>query len=108
MKAFEDAQKSFSEYQKNGRFHNLEDSLNLLNEIIESKGIDLRRAINFKQIIGRHIDIQINEILVKSNVDDFGKALKDNESGNLLWESLSKDDLVNFVRLSRIKKNYFE
>jgi len=51
MKAFGDAQKSFNEYQKSGRFHNLEDSLDLLNEIIESKGIDLQRAINFKQIL---------------------------------------------------------
>jgi hypothetical protein len=108
MKAFEDARESFNEYQKNGGFHNLEDSLGLLNEIIESKGIDLQRAINFKQIIGRHIDVQINEIWVKSNVDDFGKALNDDELGNLLWESLSKDVFVNFVRLSRIKKNYFE
>ena len=73
MEDFKNAQKIFNDYQKIGGFHNLRDSLNILDEIIESQGTGAQRASNFKQLIGRHIDTQLDEILAISNVYEFGK-----------------------------------
>jgi hypothetical protein len=108
METFKNAQKFFRAYQKNGRFRNLRDSLDILDELIERQGTDSLSALNFKQIIGRHIDTKLDEIYVKSNVDEFGKHLNNSDAGFFLFEALSKEDLSRFVGLSRIKKDYFK
>jgi methyl coenzyme M reductase subunit C-like uncharacterized protein (methanogenesis marker protein 7) len=108
MEDFENAQKLFDAYQKNGRFHNLRDSLDILEKIIESQEADVQRAINFKQIIERHIDTQLNEIWVKSNVDEFGRTLKDDQLTDLLLEAMSEEDRSKFFNLFSIKKDYFK
>lgn len=106
MESFENAQKLFDAYQKGGRINNLRDSLDILDEIIESQRTDPHRAINFKQIIRRHIDTKLNEIYVKSNVDEFGKALKDGELGDILFEALGEEDFRRFFSLISIKRDY--
>jgi hypothetical protein len=106
MESFENAQKLFDAYQKVGRINNLRDSLDILDEMIESQGTNSHRAINFKQIIGRRIDTKLNEIYAKSNVDEFGKALKDSEFGDILFEALGEEDFRRFITLLSIKRDY--
>ena len=108
IKTFEKAQKLFDAYQNYDKISSLRDSLDILDEIIESHGADCQRAINLKQIIGRHVDSKLNEIYVKRNVDEFGKSLNDVELGGLLLEALSKEDLRRFVALISIKRDYFK
>lgn len=108
MDAFENAQKLFNNYEKNGGFHNLKTSLDILDEIIEGQGPAFERAINFKKIIEQHIDTQINTIWAKGNVDEFGKALKDDEFIRLLWKAMSEEDRSIFLKLLSIKRDYFK
>lgn len=113
MKDFEKARKLFDAYQKSGKLNELGDSLDILDEIIESQGTDSQRAINFKQIIMRHIDAQLNGILAKGNITEFEKHLKDDgdvyrEWVVLLSGALGEDDLGRLFRLFRVRQDYFK
>jgi hypothetical protein len=70
MTIFEDAQRLFSAYQKNGGFHNLRNSLDILQEIIKNQSADSQRAINFKNTISKYIKDQIKGISHKCNIPD--------------------------------------
>jgi hypothetical protein len=108
MESFDDAKKLFNDYQKNGRFHSLKDSLNILDEIIATQGADEQRAIKFKGLIKTHIDSRINDIYSNANIDEFAKRANIEEELAILSESLSKEQMKRFMRLLRIKIDYFE
>jgi len=107
MVAFEKARELFNSYQESGRLNKLRDSLDILDQIIQGQGADLQRAINLKQVIGRHIDAQIDGIAAKANIDEFRKYLKDDEGVSFLSEALNEKDLANFAKLLSIKNDYF-
>lgn len=115
MAIFEDAQRLFSAYQRNGGVHNLRDSLDILQEIIENQSADSQRAINFKSTISKHINDQIKGIFVKCNVPDFAKDLKNIDDQDLLLEklatilsaALNKADGKNLGELLTIQSEYF-
>ncbi len=70
MNDFDQARTLFDSYQQHGRIDVLQDSLNILNEIIESQGAELQKAINLKHTIEKYIDGQIKYIKVKYNVGE--------------------------------------
>lgn len=116
MEVFEEVQKLFDAYQKNGDFHNLRDSLDILDEVIESKSAESHKAINFKKTIAKHIDNQVKGVIVKCNIRDFAKDLKDIDDQDLLLEKLasvlsasfSKEDGKTFFELLNIQSDYFK
>lgn len=115
MERLEDAQRLFSAYQKNGEARHLRDSLDILDEIIESASSESQKASNFKNTISKHIDNQINGILAKCNIREFAKDLKAINNDDLLIEKLSaiissafsKEDGEAFIMLLNIKSDYF-
>jgi len=52
---FNDAQILFGDYQKQGNIQALENSLEILAEIIDEKGVDSQRAISLKNSIGKYL-----------------------------------------------------
>lgn len=89
MENFEDAQRLFSDYEKNGGFHNLRNSLDILDEIIGNQSVDSQRALNFKNTISKHINKEIKAVFVKCNIPDFAKDLKSIDDQDLLLEKLA-------------------
>ena len=116
MGPFEEAQRLFIAYQKTGHSNNLRDSLELLDELIESNKADSHKAMNFKKAISRTIDNQIQGILIKCNIPEFAKGLKPMDDQNLLMNqlttvlssSLSSEDATLFLELMNITSHYFK
>ncbi len=109
MGDFKKAQELFKAHQKTGGFQNLMDCLHKLDELIKSGGTDAPRADSFKQLIGHHIDTQLDKILDKTNVYEFVKDLNDGDKlVEFLDESLSKEDSNRFLKLFGTKKDYFK
>jgi hypothetical protein len=115
MANFEEAQRLFSAYQRNGVVHNLRDTLDILEEIIEHRSVDSQRATNFKNRISKHIAEQIKGIFVKCNIPDFAKDLKNIDDQDLLLKklasvlsaALSKEDGKYLGELLTIQSEYF-
>jgi hypothetical protein len=108
VEEFKNVQKLFSSYQKGGAFQNLTDSLHILDEIIESQGPDAQRAYNLKQLIGRHIDAEMENIIAKTNVYEFVKDPSAARLAEFLDESLGAEDANKLVKIFRIKKDFFK
>jgi hypothetical protein len=116
MGPFEEAQQFFKAFQKTGLSNNLRDSLELLDELIESNNADSHKAMNFKQAISRSIENQIQEILNKCNIPEFAKDLKATDDQNelrnqlatVLSSSLSGEDANLFLELMNITSHYFK
>jgi hypothetical protein len=97
MGDFEDAQKLFADYERDDGINNLRDSLELLEEIIEEKGLDADRARNFKMRICHHVNKRLNDLLDKSGMVEFGIKLA----------SLSQTDGRLLLHLQRLKREFF-
>ncbi len=116
MGPFEEAQQFFIAFQKTGHSNNLRDSLDLLDELIESNNADSYKAMNFKKAIARSIDNQIQGILNKCNIPEFAKDLKAIDDQNVLMNqlatalssSLSGEDSSLFLELTNITSHYFK
>ncbi len=108
MEKFEKAQEFFGSFQKNGNFHNLRESLDILDELMDIHGKESERAAKLKENIRHYIDSQMGEIYEKSNTEQFSKDLNDERAAEVLVQSLSKEDFGRLLRLFRIKEDYFE
>ena len=108
MEDFKKAQKLFDIYQKAGGFQNLVDSLDVLDEIIDSQGPDTQRADNLKQTIRRHINAEIKKLFVKTNVYEFIKHPNGTRLFDFLAQSLGTEDAEKFSELFVIKELYFK
>jgi len=104
---FEKAQQFFGSFQKNGDFHNLRKSLDILDELINIQGRESERAARLKGNIRHCIDSQMDGIYAKTNLEEFSKGLDDDQAVELLLKSLSQEDFKRLMRLFRIKKDYF-
>lgn len=106
MDEFSKAQRFFNEYEKGGGIGSLKQSLEIIDSLIGASGS--QKASNFKQAIGRHIDAQIKEIVVRCNLKDFSENLKDFDGIiTFLSSSLSNEDAVNLFHLLGINSDYF-
>lgn len=116
METFEEAQRLFTSYQKNGNFHILRHSLDMLDEVIESKGAESQKANNLKNTILKYINNQVSVIFSKCNISDFIGDINDSDDYSLLrdklatvmYASFSKEDGEAFRELTSIKSNYFK
>jgi len=108
MEKFEKAQELFGSFQKNGEFHNLRKSLDILDELMDIQGKECERATKLKEYIRRYVDSQVEEIYKAANLKEFSKGLDADRVVKLLFESLSEKDLIRFVRFFRVQKDYFE
>jgi hypothetical protein len=102
MKYFEEAQKLFSDYEKNRRLDDLKGSLTILDLIIEDQRADTERAKRFKERI-LHINNEIKEICLKGNITEFGAFKGDIDKFNeVLSASLNEDDRERLIDLTDI------
>ncbi len=116
MKTYDEAQRLFNTYQRNGGIHNLRDALDLLDEIIDSQSTEVQKATNFKKTIGHYITDQAANIMKRCNVLDFARDIDKIENNiDLVREKLaeamsasfSKEDGEAFIELMTVKKDYF-
>jgi hypothetical protein len=116
METFEEAQRLFTSYQKSSNFHILRHSLDILDEIIESKDAESQKANNFKNTISKYINKQVSGIFSKCNIPDFIGDINDNDDYDVLrdklatvmYSSFSKEDGEAFRELMSIKSIYFK
>lgn len=105
MAFFEDAQRLFNAYERNGGFHNLRNSLDILQEIIEAQNSDSQRATNLKNTISKNINDQIKGISLRGNLPNF---LKGNNAKTILSAALNDEDLSKFSELVDLKLEFFK
>src|SRR4030042_4802770 len=109
MDDFEKAQRLFKEYEKNGAVESLEEALEILDGIVKRQEPDSQKAINLKETVGRYLDIQINDIYARCNLDDFSNNLKNGDDLiSFLNGSLSKEEAIKFIQLFSMLIKYFE
>lgn len=107
MKYFEEAQKLFSDYEKNRRLDDLKGSLTILDLIIEDQRVDTERAKRFKERFLSYIHSEIKEICLKGNIIEFGAFKGDIDKFNeVLSASLNEDDRERLVNLTNISIVY--
>jgi hypothetical protein len=116
MEPFEEAQRLLASYQKNGNYNILRHSLDILDELIESKGAESPKANTLKNTILIDINRQVSDIFSKRNIFDFMADINDSDDYNLLSDkfatvinaSFSKEDREAFREIVNIKSNYFK
>jgi hypothetical protein len=107
MAIFEDAQRLFTAYQRNGGVHNLRNSLDILQEIIEAQNSDSQKATNLKNTISKHINDQKKGIHLKGNLPDFLNG-NNEERATILLAALNDEDLSNLIELVGLQSEFFK
>jgi hypothetical protein len=106
---FDKAQSLFGSFQKNEQFHNLRDSLDILDNLIEIQGAEFQRALRLKENIKRYIDSKIQGFYHKTNIGEYSKKRLTADQATVLFiQALTQEDLGKYVALMEIKEDYFE
>ena len=101
-----EAQKLFGEYERTGNLVSLDESIDVLNSLVEERGPSSPKAENFRQRIFGILDQQLTDIVKGYHFDQFVKGpVNDKTLFEVFYQvitNMSKEDAERTIKIMKI------
>lgn len=104
MSDFDRARTLFSDYERHGSIGILNESIEIIEDLIEEAGQDSQRAQNLKNAITNYIDKEMDDLLAKYNIREYKESLKTSDDPMIeILSVFSDEDIDKFIALLKLK-----